>query len=338
MRQAIIRRHGAPDVFAIEQADDPQPGPGSVRIRVRAAGVNFADILARIGLYPDAPKPPMVVGYEVAGVIDAVGAGTCRYRPGERVVAFTRFGGYADCVVVPAELAFPAPAALSDAEAAAVPVNYVTAMIALYKLANLAVGETVLLYGAAGGVGVAATQLALLRRATIIGTASAIKHDALRAFGVAHAIDSRHGNVEEDVLRITHGRGVDVILDPNGGDSFARSYRLLAPLGRLVMFGVSSLATGERRHWWPVLQGVLRMRGFRPLSLINRNRGVFGLNFGHLWSEWRQLSSAMDQLLEELRSGRLQPVIARTFPLEQVGEAHRYIQRRANIGKVVLTT
>src|SRR6188472_3463906 len=249
MRQVVIPRHGGADVFEVREVPEPTPGEGEVRIRVRAAGINFADILARIGLYPDAPKPPLVVGYEVAGVVDAVGPGVTNPHEGDRVVALTRFGGYADYVVVPAAQAYRFPDRLSDAEAAAVPVTYLTAAIALYKMAAISSGETVLVHNAGGGLGIAATQLARLRRATVIGTASVGKHDALRRFGVDHAIDYRHVNVETEVKRLTRGRGVDVILDPIGGPSFGASYRMLAPLGRLVMLGISSMS-GEKRNAW----------------------------------------------------------------------------------------
>jgi synaptic vesicle membrane protein VAT-1 len=337
MRQAVITRHGAADVFEMREGPDPVPGDGEIRIRVRAAGINFADILTRIGLYPDAPKPPVVVGYEVAGIVDAVGNGVASPQEGDRVLALTRFGGYADCVVVPAAQAYRFPDRLSDAEAAAVPVTYLTAAIALYRMAAVTAGETVLVHNAGGGLGIAATQLARLRRATVIGTASAGKHDALRSFGVEHAIDYRLGDVEAEVRRITKGRGVDVILDPIGGRSFGASYRMLAPLGRLVMLGISSMS-GERRNAWRVLRSWWAMKSFDPLSLINRNRGVFGLNLGHLWDEGRHLQPLMQLLLTELSAGRLEPVVARTFPLERAGDAHRFIQNRSNIGKVVLTT
>ena len=333
----VIPRHGGADVFEVREASDPVPGDGQLRIRVRAAGINFADILARIGLYPDAPHPPIVVGYEVAGVVDAVGPGVVSPHEGDRVVALTRFGGYADSVVVPASQVFRFPDRLSDAEAAAVPVTYLTAALALYRMAALTCGETVLVHNAGGGLGIAATQLARLRRATVIGTASAHKHDALRSFGVDHAIDYRHVNVEKEVKRLTKGRGVDVVLDPIGGASFGASYRMLAPLGRLVMLGLSSMS-GEKRSTWRVLRSWWAMKPFDALSLINRNRGVYGLNIGHLWEERRQLQPLMELILTELSAGRLVPVVARTFPLERAADAHRFIQARSNIGKVVLTT
>jgi synaptic vesicle membrane protein VAT-1 len=337
MRQMVIARHGPPDVFALRESPDPVPGDGEIRIRVRAAGINFADVLARIGIYPDAPKPPMVVGYEVAGVVDAKGPGVHSLHEGDRVIALTHFGGYADRVVVPATHAFRFPDQLSDAEAAAIPVVYLTAALALYRLAAITAGETVLVHNAGGGLGIAATQLARLRRATVIGTASAAKHDALRSFGVDHAIDYRSADVPAEVRRLTKGRGVDVILDPIGGRSFGVSYTMLAPLGRLVMLGVSSMAA-DRRQIARVLRSWWAMRGFSPVSLLNKNRGVFGLNVGHLWEEQRQLRSVMELIMTEFSAGRLQSIVARTFPLERVADAHRFIHDRANIGKVVLTT
>jgi NADPH:quinone reductase-like Zn-dependent oxidoreductase len=241
-------------------------------------------------------------------------------------------------VTVPAPQAFHFPDALSDSEAAAVPVNYLTAALALYRMAALAPGETVLIHNAGGGVGIAATQLARLRRAVVIGTASASKHAALRSFGVEHAIDYRSADVAQAVREITHDRGVDVILDPIGGRSFVTSYRMLAPLGRLVIFGLSAAAPGERRSILHALRAWWATPRFDPLSLINRNRGVFGLHVGHLWTERRQLAPIMEMLVSELRAARIAPVVARTFPLERAADAHRFIQSRQNIGKVVLTT
>jgi len=337
MRQAVITRRGGPDVIELQERPDPVPGPGELRIVVRAAGVSFADVMARVGLYPDAPGPPFTPGYEVAGLVDAVGRGVTRLTAGSRVVAICNFGGYADRVIVPADHAFEARADASDTELAALPVNYLTALTALYRMANVQAGEHVLVHGAGGGVGLAATALARLRRAVVIGVASAAKHDALRQHGVDFPLD-RRANVRREVLRITGGRGVDVALDPVGGASFAESYALLAPLGRLVMFGVSSIVQGERRRWWPVLKALWQMPRFRPMSLINHNRGVFGLNLAHLWTERRQLAAGMEFLVAELRSDRIRPVVARTFPLERAADAHRYLQSRTNIGKVVLTT
>ena len=338
MRQAVISRYGPPEVFEIRETREPVPAAGEIRVRVRAAGVNYADILARMGLYPDAPRPPMVVGYEVAGHVDAVGSGVTGVSEGDRVLGLTRFGGYSDKVVMPADHGFRVPDGLSDSEAAAVPVNYLTAALALYRMAALNPGDTVLIHNAGGGVGIAALQLAHLRRATVIGTASAFKHAALRSFGIEHVIDYRHADVASEVSKITRGRGVDVILDPIGGESFTNSYRLLAPLGRLIIFGLSSAVGGEQRSLLRAFRAWWATPRFNPMSLINRNRGVFGLHIGHLWDERRQLTPLMSMLLQEVSAGRLQPVVSRTFPLDRAADAHRFIQSRQNIGKVVLTT
>jgi NADPH:quinone reductase-like Zn-dependent oxidoreductase len=336
MRQVLISKAGPPDVFRAVDAPDPVPRDGEVKIAVRAAGVNFADVMARLGLYPDAPPLPAVVGYEVSGVVDAVGPGDVPFRRGDRVFAFTRFGGYASAVVVPAMFVSRTPPTLSDVEAAAIPVNYLTAYVALETQAHLQAGESVLIHGAGGGVGVAATQLAKRRGALVLGTASAAKLEAIRSLGVDHPID-RQRDLPGEVRRVTGGRGVDVVLDPIGGRSVRVSYDMLAPLGRVVIYGASSLASGERRSLWRLVRTLIEMPAFRPLSLMNHNRGVFGLNLGHLWSEAARLRAATDALMADFEAGRLRPVIAKTFPLEQAADAHRYIQSRANIGKVVLT-
>jgi NADPH:quinone reductase-like Zn-dependent oxidoreductase len=336
MKQVWIPRTGAPDVLEVREAPDPIPGPGAVRVRVRAAGINFADIMARMGLYPDSPKLPAVVGYEVAGVVDAVGQGVPNLRVGERVVAFTRFGGYSDVVVVPAQQAAPIPEQLSFEKAAAIPVNYLTAWLMLVHLGNVRAGERVLVHAGAGGVGLAALQIARWKGAEVFATASASKHERLRAAGVAHCIDYRTQDFEAEIARLTNGRGVDLILDAVGGASFRKSYRSLASLGRLFLFGASSLAPGKRRNILAALRGLLAMPAFRPLRLMSDNRGVFGVNVGHLWERQAEMRGILQQILALVQSGVFDPVVDRTFPFSRAAEAHSYLQDRKNFGKVLL--
>ncbi len=349
MRQVWIPRSGPPEVLELREAPDPEPGPGQVRVRVAAAGVNFADILARIGLYPDAPPLPAVVGYEVAGDVDAVGApaGTeggvassaAHATPlpiGSRVLALTRFGGYADTVVVPAAQVAPLPDALSFEQGAALPVNYLTAWLMLVHLGSVRAGERVLVHAAAGGVGQAALQICRWRGAEVIGTASAAKHERLLAAGAAHVIDYRREDVVAAVQRITAGRGVDIVLDGIGGGSFRQSYRCLAPLGRLFLYGVQSFAPGKRRNLLAAARGFLALPAFRPIPLMNANRGVFGVNVGHLWSEATLLRRILGELVDLAAAGTLAPVVDRTFPLADAAGAHAYIQDRKNFGKVLL--
>jgi NADPH:quinone reductase-like Zn-dependent oxidoreductase len=338
MYHVCIPRYGPPEVLCFEEAPAPSLSEHSVRIAVRAIGVNFADVMARQGLYPDCPKPPVVVGYEVAGIIDAVSTDVASLEPGQAVLALTHFGGYAEQVVVPASYVFPLPPGMSFTNAAALPVNYLTAYVMLYRCGCLRPAEHVLIHGAAGGVGLAAVQLCRLRQAIIYGTASASKHDFLRQQGVRHTIDYHQEDVRTVVKQLTDGRGLDMILDCLGGASFAQSYKLLAPLGRLVMFGVSRMSRGSGRPWLAPLWQLLRMPWFHPIRLLNDNKTVIGVNLGHLWHETVILRQAMLELLTFYQQGQIKPVIDHTFPLAEAAAAHRYLQERRNIGKVLLTT
>ena len=338
MRQVCIPHYGPPEVLCVQDVPEPPVTAGAVRIAVQAIGVNFADVLARQGLYPDAPKPPVVVGYEVAGRLEAVAPDVSGLSPGQQVVALTQFGGYAETVVVPAAQVFPLPHDMSYTAAAALPVNYLTAYVMLYLCGALRSAEHVLIHGAAGGVGLAAVQLCRLRQAVIYGTASASKHAFLRQQGVQHTIDYHQEDVPAVVRRLTAGRGVDIVLDPLGGRSFAQSYKLLAPLGRLIMFGISRMSQGPRRRPLAALWQILCMPWFHPVRLLKDNKAVIGINLGHLWDQTTLLRQAVDTLLHLYQQGQISPVIAQTFPLAEAAAAHRYLQERRNIGKVLLTT
>ena len=330
MRQVWIARKGGPEVLELREAPDPQPGPEEVRIRVRAAGVNFADLMARRGLYPDAPKLPFVPGYEVAGEIDAGPP----HRIGQRVLVLTRFGGYSDAVVVPAKRAIEIPPRMSFAEAAAIPVNWLTAWHMLVELCNVKRGQIVLVHAAAGGVGTAALQICRRAGAEVIGTASGSKHARLRELGLTHAIDYRTQDFEAEVKRITGGRGVHVILDAVGGASIKKGWRCLAPTGKLVVFGASSVMQG------PVgmLSSVLRMTPFWPLKVMQENKALIGVNVGRLWSEEDLLTSELRAILQGIAEGAFRPIVDAEVPLGEARRAHERLEQRENFGKVVLVT
>ncbi len=336
MRSVWIPRIGGPEVLELRETPDVHPGPGEVRIHVAAAGVNFADVMARMGLYPDAPKLPCVVGYEVAGTVDEIGPGVSGVAIGDRVLAPTRFRGYAELVVVPAVQVAALPAGMSFEEGAAIPVNYLTAILMLEVLGNVRRGDRVLIHGAGGGVGLAAVQLCRIYGAEIIGTASAAKHAALRAAGVAHAIDYRTQDFVTETKRVTGGKGADVVLDPIGGAHLRRSYRALAPLGRLVGYGVSSMAPSTSRRILPALWQLVRMPRFGLVRLMNENHGVLGFNLGHLWDEMERLRVYLEKILAYARDGQVRPTVAATFPLAEAARAHAFLQARANVGKAVL--
>ena len=335
MRAVWIPRPGPPEVLELREGPDPAPKADQVLVRVRASGVNFADVSARLGVYPDAPPPPCVVGYEVAGTVEQVGSEVHNVARGDRVFALTRFGGYADLIAVPAAQVFPMSSAMTFEEGAAIPVNYLTAILMLRTFGNVKEGERVLVHAAAGGVGMAAIQLCRLVGAEVIGTASASKHATLKSLGVKHCIDYRTEDFEEAVKRVTGGRGVDMVLDATG--AFRKSYRCLAPLGRLVCFGLSQASSGMGPSRLRALMAVLQLPWFHPISLMNDNKAVIGVNLGHLWDHIGMLRREMLGLIADYDAGRIKPIVSKTFPLADAAKAHRFLQERQNVGKVVLT-
>jgi NADPH:quinone reductase-like Zn-dependent oxidoreductase len=341
MRAVVLTGHGGPEVLEVQEHPDPPVGPGDVRIDVKASGLNFADTAARVGVYPDAPKPPCVLGYEVSGEVESVGDGVEWPSVGDRVVAGVRFGGHAERIVVPAGQVLPLPDRFTFEQGAAVPVNYVTAYCGLVVMAGVKEGERVLIHAAGGGVGTAAVQIARLHGAEIFGTASASKHDAIRELGVAHPIDYRAQDFEAEVNRITGGEGIDIAFDALGPSSFRKDYRLLRPGGRLVMYGVADLQEGTSRSVAAIARGLARMPfatlpWWKSLSLLNENKGVFGLNMLHWWDREGDVSRITGPLVEQLEAGELEPIIAESFPFDRAGDAHRFIAERRNVGKVVL--
>ncbi len=338
MKQVWISKAGAPEVLQVREAPDPVPSGAQLRIRVEATGVNFADIMGRLGIYPDLPAIPCVCGYEVAGRVDAAGPDADPAWIGRDVFAMTRFGGYSDVVCVPAEQVFARPAGMTAEQGAAIPVNYFTAWQLVVVMGGLRAGETMLVHSAGGGVGIAATQIAKHLGATVLGTASRGKHEFLHGIGVDHLIDYRTEDFEKRTMEITGGRGVELVLDAVGGDSFRKGFRVLAPTGRLGMFGMSSAATGKERSLVSLLRTVAAMPWlqFTPPSLIDANKGVFGVNLGHLWDQVPRIRGWADDLLALWDRGVVRPHVDKVFPFAEAAAAHHYVQDRKNIGKVLL--
>jgi len=337
MRQVWITRFGGPEVLQVREGPDPHPGPGEIRIAVRAAGVNFADVSARAGLYPDAPRPPFVVGYEVAGEIDELGVGVEGLVAGDRVLALCHFGGYATSVIVPAHQAHTVPVGKDLRQAAGLPVSYLTAYVMLNRLGSVRPGDWVLIHAAAGGVGLSALQLAKNLGAVTIGTARAAKHPRLYELGLDHPVDYRRADFEAEVLRITGGRGVDIVLDAIGGTNIRKSYRCLAPLGRLFCFGLSSGNARSRRQAWRTMPKALATTPlFHPVQLMNANKGVHGVNMGHLWGLTEMLADTVAELVAMWSDGAIDPIIDSVFRFTQAGDAHTRLEKGENFGKVIL--
>ncbi len=322
-------------MLELREAPDPEPSAGEVRVRVEAAGVNFADLMARVGMYPDAPPLPCVVGYEVAGAIDAVGDGVEASRIGEPVLAATRFGGYSSHVVVPAGQAVRRPEGLSAVDAASIPVTGLTAWLMLEEMGRVRAGDRVLVHSAGGGVGVAALDLIKRRGAVAVGLASVGKHDWLRARGYDHLVDAR----DPDWARsLADQPPFDLILDPVGGASWARGLRLLRTGGRLICFGLSSATAGDTRSLIGAARAMASVPWLdtNPIRLMDQNKGVFGVNVGHMWDESDRLAGWLAQLLELWTRGELRTQVHAAVPFSDAPEAHRILHDRENLGKVVL--
>lgn len=305
---------------------------------MKAAGLNFADLMARTGVYPDAPKPPCVLGYEVAGEVESIGDSVDGVSRGDRVIAGTRFGGQAEFVIAAADQLVPLPEGWSFEEGAALPVNYATAYAGLVRYGALAEGERVLLHAAAGGVGIAATQLAKRIGAEVFGTASENKHHLIRGFGVDHPIDYRADDFVRAVRRVTgERRPLDLAMDAVGGSSYRKSFSLLRAGGRLVCFGASSLVQGDRRSPLALAKGLATTPVFHPLRLGSQSKAVIGLNLLTLWDSKGTLDDLVNPLRRWMAEGAIRPIVAESFPLERGADAHRFMLERRNVGKVVLT-
>lgn len=337
-QRIVIPRVGPPEVLRLEAYDPGPPGPGEVAIDVRAAGVNFADLFCRLGLYSAAPPRPFAPGFEVAGVVAEAGPGVSAPRTGEPVIGVLRFGGYASRVNLPAAQAWPLPAGWTYADGAAFPVVFLTAWYGLVPLGRLAAGETVVIHSAAGGVGTAACQLARHRGARVIGTVgSAAKVAVARAAGAEEVVVSRRYDVWSEIDRLTRGRGVDLVLDAVGGRGLREGYRRLAPAGRLVIYGFAEMMPAGRVRPWPaLLWRWWRTPRFDPFAMTAHNRAVLGFNLVHLFGKAELLGGALEELLALARSGAIHPVVGERFPFERAAEAHRRLGSRASTGKLVL--
>ncbi len=337
-----VSRSGGPEVLELRREPIRPPGPGEVSVRVRAAGVNFADIFIRLGLYGPAPKPPLVPGFEAAGEVDGVGPGVTDLAPGDRIVTVTRFGGYARRLVIEARRAFRLPEGWSFEEGAAFPAVYLTAWHGLANVARVRPRERVLVHSAAGGVGIAAGQLARPLGVEMIGTVgSAAKIETAKAAGYRHVVDYSVVDFEtavRDWLRPQGADGVDVVLDAVGGAFSRKGYRLLRGGGRLVCFGLAGFTPRGRR---PSLARLAfeyaRMPRFNPMSLIGDNRSVGGFQVLLLWDRLDLLGDAMARLLALARDGAIRPTVSATFPLERAGLAQQLLHAGKTTGKLVLT-
>lgn len=335
MKQIWITRKGEPSVLEVREKETPAPGFGEVRVKVEAAGVNFADLMARLGNYLDAPPLPAVVGYEAAGKIDAVGPGGDESLVGTDVVAVTQFGGYSTHVVVKEAQAIPRPPAMDARTAAAIPVTGLTAWIMIEEMGRVREGDRVLVHSAGGSVGLMALDLIKRRGGIAVGTASGHKHAFLKERGYDELVDYRTQDFEK---ALEDGPGFDLILDPLGGDAWAKGFRLLRTTGRLICFGMSASTPSASRSVLSALKTAVSTPWlmFNPVTLLNANKGVMGVNMGRMWNEVDRLAGWLRSLIALWEEGSLRVQLHAAVPFSNAPEAHRILHDRENLGKVVL--
>jgi len=338
-RRVVFRRFGEVDALELEDVPSRTPGPGEVRVRVAYSGVNYADVLARRGFYKWAPPFPTCVGFELSGTVDAIGSGVTEHAIGDRVVAVTRFGGYAEEVLVEARRAWRVPEGMSLDHAAAIPAVYMTAWQSLCEVARIRRGDSVLIQAVAGGVGLAALQICRQVGALTYGTASSDEKLAFaREHGLDHAINYATHDFEREIARLTSDRGVDFVLDSLGGEGLRKGYRCLARGGLVVTIGAAGVAPAHRSPIEFLKAGVELVRGgvFHPFQLIEQNRGIAGVQVLLLWDDVERLDRGIQQIWEWWRAGAIKPHIDRIVPLERAAEAHTAIESRATRGKLLL--
>ncbi|MBI2395218.1 MAG: zinc-binding dehydrogenase [Deltaproteobacteria bacterium] len=338
-RRVVFRRFGEVDVLEVEETIVRKPGPGELRIATAFAGVNYADVIARRGFYKWAPPFPTCVGFELSGTVVEVGEGVTSHTVGDRVAAVTRFGGYADEIVVEAARAWKVPDGMRLEDAAAIPAVYITAWQSLMEVARIRAGDTVLIQAVAGGVGLAALQLAKKVGLRTYGTASSEeKLELARAHGLDHGIDYVRLDFEQEITRLTNGRGVDFVLDSLGGTGLRKGYRCLARGGLVVTIGAAGVAPPSRDPVSFLRAGVELVKGgvYHPFQLIEDNRGIAGVQVLLLWDDLPRLDRAMARIFEWWREGAIKPHVDRIVPLADARDAHRALESRKTRGKLLL--
>lgn len=338
-RALVLTGYGGYDKVKLQvKKGKPALKSGEVMVRVKTCGLNFADLMARQGLYDRLPSPPVTPGMECSGIIEALGEDVTDRKVGDKVLVLNRSGMWQEFVVVPAAHTFLMPEGMSFEDAAALPVNYITAYLMLFNFGHLRPNQSVLIHMAAGGVGIAATQLCkTVNDVTVFGTASASKHEVISEGGVTHPIDYRTRDYVEEIRKI-NPKGLDIVLDPLGGSDTNKGYNLLKPMGKLISYGAANMLSGQKKNLFAVAKTWYQQFSVHTASLVQGNRSVCGFHLGYLDSETELIAQAMTVILDLYQQGKIKPRIDSTYHLEQIGDAMRRMQERSNIGKIILTT
>jgi len=332
----VLTGHGGYDVLQVQDKPKPVPQEGEVLVEMRACGINFAELMARQGMYDRAQKTPCVLGFEGAGEVVSLGPGVTEFKVGSRVICCAPSGLWVQYAAVPVTRCFAMPEGMTYEEGAAIPVNYVTAYHMLFDMGNLRPGKSVLIHMVAGGVGNAAVQLCRsVDDVTIFGTCSAAKHPIMKKAGVDHPIDYRTQDYSKVIGNIAP-KGVDIVLDPLSGADSVKGYNLLKPLGTIIHFGAATMVTGPVRNLWQAAKTWWNTTNYNPLSMMSRNKCVAGYHMGHLINNPETIQDAVAQIFQLYKEGKVKPVIDSVWPLEDVRLAMARMHDRKNVGKVVL--
>ncbi len=336
MRAWMLRRTGAPEVLSLEEIPAPEPAAGEVAVRVEAIGINYAEVLSRRGLYGWAPPRPYVPGMEAVGVVEALGAGVSDLAVGDRVLCGMQHGAYAERVVVPSNRALPAFEEFSVEENAAYAVNFMTAWVALVEMARLRPSDRVAITAAGGGVGTAAVQIAVASGCSVLGLAgSDEKLERVSALGAHAVVNYRRADFHERFDAATSDGGLDVVLEVVGGEVYRACLARLDNFGRLVVVGYAGLdySRWNPLSWWRAWRGAPRMN---VTDAAVSSTGVLATHIGYLLPDRDRLRGIWTALTDFTRTHGLRPVVGTTYAFDHLPEAHRFMESRGSLGKLVV--
>lgn len=337
MKAAVVTAYGGPGVLQIREVPAPVPSAGQILVRVRAFGLNFADLYGRMGIYPGSPRPPFIPGLEFSGDVVRTGDGVARFSGGERVMGYCRWGSHADYVALDERHAVQIPSSMGYADGAAFVATGMTAYHGLVRLACLRPGERLLVHAAAGGVGLAVLQMGKGIGAEIFATAGTDEKVTIaRRYGADHCVNYRTTDFEREVRHVAGPGGIDVVMDGVGGPVFRKGWRLLGSTGRYVLFGLSSVTGSRGLNRLRAAVTLAKMGTVLPATLLSVNKALFGFNLGTMRGQDQYLAEAAEEIVRWNARGLLRPVVGRTFPFERVAEAHAYLQTGRSYGKVVV--
>ncbi|KAL6113086.1 vat1l [Pungitius sinensis] len=337
MRAVVLAGFGGLNKLRVTKKAMPEPQDGEVKIRVKACGLNFLDLMVRQGTIDNPPKPPLVPGFECCGIVESVGENTTGFEIGDRVMAFVNYNAWAEIVCTQVDFVYKMPEEMTFAEAAAFSLNFVAAYMMLFEVANLREGMSVLVQSAGGGVGQAVAQLcSTVPNVTVFGIASCFKHAAIRD-SVTHLFD-RNVDYIQEVKKISP-EGVDIVLDCLCGDNTGKGLTLLRPLGTYILYGASNMVTGETKSFFSFAKSWWQVEKVNPIKLYEENKVIAGFSLLNLLFKHGKCSlvkSVMDKLLCLYDQKKIKPVVDSLWALEEVKEAMQRIHDRGNIGKLIL--